>query len=97
MNEYTIANAFEFADEFSSIPMNEVDVLVSYDMTTHFIHVPLSGLLTSRSTKLLPTIGLIKPMILILPEKEELAQLLEVATANQLSSSMVNCMSRLTV
>ena len=33
VNEYTITDVFEFADEIRSIPMNEEDILVSYDVT----------------------------------------------------------------
>ena len=42
VNEYTITDAFEFADEIRSIPMNEEDILVSYDVTALFTNVPLS-------------------------------------------------------
>jgi len=33
VNEYTITDAFEFANDIRSIPMNEGDILVSYDVT----------------------------------------------------------------
>ena len=42
MNEYTIIDAFKFANEIRSIPMNEEDTLVSYDVTALFTNVPLS-------------------------------------------------------
>ena len=42
MNEYTITNAFEFADEILSIPMNDEDTLVSFEVTALFADVPLS-------------------------------------------------------
>ena len=35
-------DVFEFADEICSIPMNEEDILVSYDVMAHFTNVPLS-------------------------------------------------------
>jgi len=59
VNEYTITDAFEFADEIRSIPMNDDDILVSYDVTALFTKSELA-------TKPLPTTGLIKPMTLIL-------------------------------
>ena len=34
---------FEFADEIRPIPMNDEDILVSYDETVLFNNVPLSG------------------------------------------------------
>ena len=33
VNKYTITDVFEFADEIRSSPMNEEDILVSYDVT----------------------------------------------------------------
>ena len=45
MNEYTITYVFEFADEIRSIPMNEEDVLVCYEVTALFTNVPLSEIL----------------------------------------------------
>jgi len=60
----TISDAFEFADEIQYVPMNEEDILFSYDVTDFFTNVFLS------ETKLFTTIGLIfKPMILILRER----------------------------
>lgn len=40
LNEYTITDAFEFADEIRSIPLSEEDILVSYDVTAPFTNVP---------------------------------------------------------
>ena len=93
VNEYTITDVFEFADEIRSSPMNEEDILVSYDVTALFTNIPLR-LLTSWSTKPLPTIGLIKRMILIL-RKRNLLSSLKLPQPTSFSSSMVNCMSRL--
>ena len=41
MNEYTITDAFAFADEIRTHTMNEEDILVSYDVTALFNNVPL--------------------------------------------------------
>ena len=32
INEYTITNAFDFADEIPNLSVNEDDILVSYDV-----------------------------------------------------------------
>ena len=39
VNEYTITDVFDFADEIRSSPMNEEDILVSYDVTALFTNV----------------------------------------------------------
>ena len=41
LNEYTITDAFAFADEIRTQTMNEDDILVSYDVTALFTNVPL--------------------------------------------------------
>ena len=42
VNEYSITDVFEFADEIRSVPMTEEDILVSYDVTALSTNVPLS-------------------------------------------------------
>ena len=122
MNEYTITDAFEFADEIRSIPMNDEDILVSYDVTALFTDVPLSETINIRPGLLeawlvLTSVKYHGNLYILIPlnqrlaltrlratglvdkaftddwfnqtydlnfEKEELAQLLEVATTNQL-------------
>ena len=42
INDYTITDAFAFADEIRTISVNEDDILVSYDVTSLFTNVPLS-------------------------------------------------------
>ena len=39
LNEYTITDAFAFADEIRPHTMNEDDILVSYDVTALFTNV----------------------------------------------------------
>ena len=78
MNEYTITDAFEFADEIRSIPMNDEDLLVSYEVTALFADVPLTetiNILVDKVFNQTYDLNL---------EIEGLAQLLEVATTNQL-------------
>jgi hypothetical protein len=41
INEYTITDAFDFADEIRNLSVNEDDILVSYDVTALFTNVPL--------------------------------------------------------
>ena len=77
VNEYTITDAFEFADEIRSIPM------VSYDVTALFTNVPLSETINILVDKAFTNDWFNETYDLNL-EKEELAQLLEVATTNQL-------------
>ena len=83
VNKYTITDAFEFADEIRSIPMNEQDVLVSYDVTALFTNVPLSETINIMVDKAFTYDWFNQTYDLNL-EKGELAQLLEVATTNQL-------------
>ena len=41
INENTINNAFDLADEIRNVPVNQDDILVSYDVTVLFTNVPL--------------------------------------------------------
>ena len=81
---YTITDAFEFADEIRSIPMNEEDVLVSYDVTALFTNVPLSETINILVDKAFTNDCFNQTYDLNL-EKGELAQLLEVATSLMLA------------
>ena len=83
VNEYTITDAFEFADEIRSIPMNDEDILVFYDVTALFTDVPLSEAINILADKAFTDDWFNQTYDLNL-EIEELAQLLEVATTNQL-------------
>ena len=61
INEYTIIDAFDFAEEIRNLSVNEDDILVSYDVTAP----PMCRwmrLSTSWSTKPSRMTGLIKPM-----------------------------------
>ena len=83
VNEYTITDVFHFADEIRSSPMNEEDILVSYDVTALFTNVPLSETIDILVDKAFTNDWFNQTYDLNL-EKEELTQLLEVATTNQL-------------
>ena len=83
MNEYTITNAFEFADEIRSIPMNDEDILVSNEVTALFADVRLSETINILVDKAF-TDNWFNQAFDLNVEKEEFAQLLEVATTNQL-------------
>ena len=95
VNEYLLL-MFDFADEIRSSPMNEEDILVSYDVQPFLPMYHCVRLLISWSTKLVPTIGLIKRMTLIL-RKRNLLSSLKLPQPTNFSSSMVNCMSRVMV
>ena len=83
MNEYTITDAFEFADEIRSIPLNDEEILVSYDLTALFTNVPLRETINIPVNKAFTDDWFNQTDDLHL-EKDELAQLHEVATTNQL-------------
>ncbi|XP_068728938.1 uncharacterized protein [Montipora capricornis] len=83
VNEYTITDVFDFADEIRSSSMNEEDILVSYDVTALFTNVPLSETIDILVDKAFTNDWFNQTYDLNL-EKEELTQLLEVATTNQL-------------
>ncbi|XP_068671223.1 uncharacterized protein [Montipora foliosa] len=83
VNEYTITDVFDFADEIHSSPMNEEDIPVSYDVTALFTNVPFSETIDILVDKAFTNDWFNQRYDLNL-EKEELTQLLEVATTNQL-------------
>ena len=64
VNEYTITDAFEFADEIRFIPMNDEGILVSYDVTALFTDVPLSETINLLADK--SRIMLFRALIVIL-------------------------------
>ena len=82
-NEYTITDVFEFADEIRSSPMNEEDILVSYDVTALFTNVPLSEAIKILVDKAFTNDCFNQTYDLNL-ENEELTQVLEVATTSHL-------------
>ena len=83
VNKYIITDVFDFADEIRSSPMNEEDILVSYDVTALFTNVPLSETIDILVDKAFTNDWFNQTYDLNL-EKEELTHLLEVATTNQL-------------
>ena len=85
---------FVFADEIRSSRMNEEDILVSYDVRALFTNVPLSETIDILVDKAFTNDWFNQTYDLNL-EKEELTQLLEVATTNQLFQFDGHCMSRL--
>ena len=99
MNEYTVTDAFEFADEIRTIPISDEDILVSYSVTAPalFTNVPLSETINILVDKTFTaTTGLMKPMILIL-RKRNLHSSLKLPLPISFFSSVVICISRLTV
>ena len=82
-NDYTITDAFAFADEIRTISVNEDDILVSYDVTSLFTNVPLSETINILVHKAFTDDWFNKTYGLNL-QKDQLAKLLEIATTNQL-------------
>ena len=88
---------FEFADEIRSIPMNEEDILVSYDVTALFTNVPLSETIDILVDKAFTNDWFNQTYDLNLEKEELTLSSLKLLQPTNFSSSMVNCMSRLTV
>ena len=42
LNEYTITDAFDFADEVQNLSVDEDDILISYEVTVLFTNVLLT-------------------------------------------------------
>ena len=96
VNEYTITDVFDFADEIRSSPMNEEDILISYNVTALLILVPLSETIDILVDKAFTNDWFNQTYDLNL-EKEHLLSFLKLPQPTNFSSSMVNCMSRLMV
>ena len=83
INEYTITDAFDFADEVRNLSVNEDDILVSYDVTALFTNVPLDETINILVNKAFADDWLNKTYGLNL-QRDQLVKLLEIATTNQL-------------
>ena len=83
LNEYTITDAFAFADEIRTHTMSETDILVSYDVTALFTNVPLDETIKLLVKKAFTDDWFNKTYGLNL-QQDQLARLLEIATTNQL-------------
>ena len=83
LNEYTITDAFAFADEIRTHTMSETDILVSYDVTALFTNVPLDETIKLFVKKAFTDDWFNKTYGLNL-QQDQLARLLEIATTNQL-------------
>ena len=83
INEYTITDAFDFADEIRNLSVNEYDILVSYDGTALFTNVPLDETINILVNGTFADDWFNKTYGLNL-HKDQLVKLLEIATTNQL-------------
>ena len=83
INEYTINDAFDFANEIRNLSINEDDILVSYDVTALFANVPLDETITILVNKAFTDNWFNKTYGLNL-QKDQLVTLLEIATTSQL-------------
>ena len=83
INEYTVTDAFDFADEIRNVSVNEDDILVSYDVTALFTNVPLDETISILVNKAFADDWFNKTYGLNL-QKDQLVKLFEMATTNQL-------------
>ena len=82
LNEYTITDAFTFADEIRTHTMNEDDILVSYDVTALLTNVPLDETIKILVNKAFTSDWFNKTYGLNL-QQDQLTRLLEIATTKQ--------------
>ena len=83
INEYTITDAFDFAEEIRNLSDNEDDILVSYDVTALFTNLPLDETINILVNKAFADDWFNKTCGLNL-QKHRLVELLEIATTNKL-------------
>ena len=83
INEYTITDAFAVADETYPFYAYDEAILVSYDVTALFTNVPLDETINILVNKTFTGDWFIKTNGFTL-QKDQLAELLETATTNQL-------------
>ena len=83
INEYTITDAFDFAEEIRNLSDNEDDILVSYDVTALFTNLPLDETINILVNKAFADDWFNKTYGLNL-QKHRLVELLEIATTNKL-------------
>ena len=93
INEYTITDAFAFADEIRTHSMNEEDILVSYDVTALFTNVPLDETINILVNKAFTDDWLTRPMALIF-KRIILLNYSKLPQPISSSSSMVNFMNK---
>ncbi|XP_068680211.1 uncharacterized protein [Montipora capricornis] len=83
LNNHTITDVFEFAEEVTQLDFNENDILVSYDVTSLFTNVPLDETIEILATKAFRDNWFNKTNNLNIT-KSDLIELLELATKHQL-------------
>lgn len=83
INEYTIADTFNFAREIQELTFNEDDIIVSYDVVSLFTNVPLDYTIGILVEKAFENNWFCNTYNLDIT-KQDLTDLLKVATKNQL-------------
>ena len=83
INEYTITDAFDLADEIRKLSVNENDIPVFYNVTAPFTNVPLDETINIFVNKAF-TDGWFNKTYGINLQKDQLVKLLEIARTNQL-------------
>ena len=97
INQYTISDVFQFAEEIQHLPINEKDFPVSYDVTVLFTNVPLDETIHLLADKAFDGNWFNNTHNLDIT-KDDLIELLNVATKkNSYFSLMENCTNRSTV
>ena len=83
INQYTISDVFQFAEEIQHLPIDENDFLISHDVTAVFTNVPLDETIHLLMDKAFDDNWFNNTHNLDIT-KDDLIELLSVATKNQL-------------
>ena len=83
VNEHTISDIFQFADELRETKINDHDILVLYDVSSLFTNVPVDETIDSIAERAFKNDWFNKEHDLNIT-KSELIELLRIATKNQL-------------
>ena len=82
-NIHTISDVFSFADELQDLEIHDSDILVSYDVTSLFTNIPLNETITIVVDKAFESNWFNTTYNLNIT-KQDLEELLKLATTNQL-------------
>ena len=83
VNNYTISDVFQFAEEIHELQFNEDDILVSYDVSASFTNVPLEETIQILANKAFTWNWFNETHNLNITQ-DDLVELLRVATKHQL-------------
>ena len=83
INDHTISDMFQFAEEIHGLDLNEGDILVSYDVSALFMNVPLEETIQILANKAFTRNWFNETQNLNITQ-DDLVELLRVATKHQL-------------